>query len=917
MTLIRCIYFPFFALLLFSGGLGAVELTDQHRTQFQRCRELGEEGEWREAMEVAEELVRTFGEEVPSRHRLAFTNELANLYQRLGKYVEASRQYEVCIELANSLEGAKSLTVAQLKNNFAALKQITGDFEAAEIMSREALALREAIEGKGSVATVPPMNNLAGLLWCIGDLQASETLYRQGLEIREKALGGDHLDTARSKANLGGLLYYLNRPGEAEPLVMEAVLTFEKQAGDSHPETLEVLLFLGEIQRASGNSASARELYRRVLEGRYEVFGKSPHVEIAEAMRRMGDAERELGNYGVAIDYYRQSDEIYTEVLQENHPDRLEGLYGAGLAAFASGNSQLAKEKARELSDLEFSILEAVLAFTDERQRLAFQDLFRARNLFASLRDAESVAESLLRHKGVVIDSLIAEAMLMRNAEEGDAADSLRALAAARARFRSAFLSGGEAGLSITETESEVRELERSIRSRFRIEDAETDPFDLKLADLQASLEDETVLIDFLSYDHYHGHVEFEKRYGAAVVSRNRVAFVDCCGKESLDELLHELNPYSSGLGRMEEGDAKRALRTIHRELIEPTLPHLEGKKTLRLSPEGALNFIPFACLVDAQDRFLIEDFDIGYVSASRELIRERSEQISDAPSILVGDPGFSLDQRSPPAASSNQRGLLSSMGASTLSIVADSLTPLSGAREEVRELDAVFRKAGLETELIIGDAATEENLRKIVRRPRFLHLATHGMYLPNLRPAPGERRRDSSFVPKEVSGFQNPLFGSWLALSGSRRTVESWARGMVPDPGHDGILMANEAAELDLKGTLLVTLSACDTASGEATGGDGVLGIRRGFRKAGAQNVMTTLWPINDFMTVTLMKEFYEGLSDRTPEAALSATQRKWLVAIRDNPEAVSLPLSDGTKMQVGGFSWAVNLAGPFLLSR
>jgi tetratricopeptide (TPR) repeat protein len=148
---------------------------------------------------------------------------------------------------------------------------------------------------------------------------------------------------------------------------METVLTFEKQAGDSHPETLEVLLFLGEIQRASGNSASARELYRRVLEGRYEVFGKSPHVEIAEAMRRMGDAERELGNYGVAIDYYRQSDEIYTEVLQENHPDRLDGLYGAGLAAFASGNSQLAKEKARELSDLEFSILEAVLAFTDER----------------------------------------------------------------------------------------------------------------------------------------------------------------------------------------------------------------------------------------------------------------------------------------------------------------------------------------------------------------------------------------------------------------------------------------------------------------------------------------------------------------------------------------------------------------------
>src|SRR5690606_26174314 len=134
-----------------------------------------------------------------------------------------------------------------------------------------------------------------------------------------------------------------------------------------------------------------------------------------------------------------------------------------------------------------------------------------------------------------------------------------------------------------------------------------------------------------------------------------------------------------------------------------------------------------------------------------------------------------------------------------------------------------------------------------------------------------------------------NPMFGSCLALAGSSDTIAAWSRGVVPDPESDGLLMANEVAELDLAGTLLVALSACDTASGEATTGDGVLGLRRGFRMAGAENVISTLWPISDAATVAIMKQFYEGLAGTTPADSLSATQREWLVKLRDRTEIPS----------------------------
>jgi len=150
------------------------------------------------------------------------------------------------------------------------------------------------------------------------------------------------------------------------------------------------------------------------------------------------------------------------------------------------------------------------------------------------------------------------------------------------------------------------------------------------------------------------------------------------------------------------------------------------------------------------------------------------------------------------------------------------------------------------------------------------LHLATHGFFL-----AEGEllAARDT---------LKNPMRRAGLTLCGAQRSLNLW-KGKVPPSASDGILTAEEVSALQLKGTWIVTLSACDTGLGEARAGEGVLGLRRGFIQAGAQNLLMTLWRIEDETTVDVMLDFYQrAFATGDPPRALAEIQRDWLVRLR-----------------------------------
>ena len=121
------------------------------------------------------------------------------------------------------------------------------------------------------------------------------------------------------------------------------------------------------------------------------------------------------------------------------------------------------------------------------------------------------------------------------------------------------------------------------------------------------------------------------------------------------------------------------------------------------------------------------------------------------------------------------------------------------------------------------------------------------------------------------------------LALTGAQSTFDAWSKNQRTVSENDGIFTAEEAAMLDLQGTWLTTLSACETGSGSTQAGEGVFGLRRAFYQAGTQNLLLTLWPVNDYRTVDFMKAFYEeALRTKNAPRALAKVQRDFLVNFR-----------------------------------
>jgi CHAT domain-containing protein len=227
----------------------------------------------------------------------------------------------------------------------------------------------------------------------------------------------------------------------------------------------------------------------------------------------------------------------------------------------------------------------------------------------------------------------------------------------------------------------------------------------------------------------------------------------------------------------------------------------------------------------------------------------------------------------------------------------------LEGTQKECDRLVSAFKGWHWQAEAFTGPEATKAALRQ-VHSPYTLHLATHGFFQPEDQPDTKSVERRPASLERSVSQsrfFKNPMHCSGLALAGAQSTLQAWKRGEVPPIENDGIVTAEDVAALDLKGTWLVTLSACDTGVGEAKVGEGVLGLRRGFLQAGAQHLLMTLWPINDETTVQIMTDFYDAArKTANPPQALAQVQRDWLVKIRKEH----------------GLAQAVRLAGPFVMS-
>lgn len=591
------------------------------------------------------------------------------------------------------------------------------------------------------------------------------------------------------------------------------------------------------------------------------------------------------------------------------------------------GDSAAASERLHRLLDVESSRLQGVLALPEE-DLLSWQQQSYDLSLPGLLLSPDNLFEFVLQRKGLATEVLLQRAKLTSRAGETGGGGLLRRLNS----IQSAMTSEGRLPIVqqnrklLDALEAESREIERKLASAVNIVPFTETEGANTLDAVLSSLGKNECLVEFVIIQpivdgsreaaHYEALIAGSASEEPDVLARGIKAVTGLLSSSNefdrvkrvklgpADQLDEQIGAYRAAIA---SGDASRteslgkALYEILWKPVEDALPN--GARSVLISPEKSVSFVPFAALNAPDGKFVGENFNVAYLGSARDLLRPSTQ--SEAKLLVTfANPVFDA---SPEGETAEESRVISGQVSLFGQI---ELPPLPGTQAEAEALAAVASDAGWRVDSFVGSQATEEQLRKVVA-PSILHLATHGFYLNSFLP-PSVGTRGMSVVATGTSSKSadsagvDPMLASGVALTGAQQAFRAWSAGRSTDAKNDGVLTAQEVANLDLDQTWLVTLSACETGVGAARSGEGVFGLRRAFMMSGAEYLLMTLWPVADDTTAQIMADFYkEALTSGDATAALSEVQRRWLVKLRGEKGL-------GTAVRDAGAFAMVQMANP-----
>jgi CHAT domain-containing protein/Tfp pilus assembly protein PilF len=869
---------------------------------------------------------------------------LSHAYTNRGLYGQAEPLLRRALAIQEKALGPDTLEVALTLNNLAYLYMEKGDFEQSEALFKRSLATFEKLLGPEHTLVGTPLNSLAALYRTKGDYQRAEPLLKRALAIQEKAVGPLHPDTANALNSLALLYSEKGDDERALPLFQRALAIREKAEPDSS-SVAATLNSIANVYSSKGEHEQATSLYKRALAIVEKTIGTETPL-YASTLSNLAVVYAEQGDYAQAEPLIRQALALREKLLGPDHPDvavtlsnlayiyfaknEFEkeeplylralaitekaygpdhpnlGLYLANLATvyWGRGDKRQALAALTRNAELRERNLALVLtAGSEEQKRLYMATLANETDGLISFHTsaapsdpaaAELALTTILRRKGRVLDVMSDQVGVLRRRLDAQDRALLDRLSATRSALARLVLQGADAGRPAERREEEKRLkdeldlLEAKVSERSAEFRTQAQPVTLKA--VREAIPADAALVEFVVYRPYDVMAANRKskfgapRYVAYVLRRTGAPqWVDLGDAESVER---SVAAWRRTLIDPSNQDVSRSGRALDEIVMRPVRKLLGDARHIFLSPDGALNLIPFGALVDERNRYLLEDYSMTYLTSGRDLLRLQLSVGSREGPLVVANPLFEAGapEATVPAASAAQ----AAQNRRSADFASSVFTPLPGTKGEAKALGAILTGARVFT-----DAQASEALIKHVNGPSILHIATHGFFLPDqplvsVDTAQAESRGMALLGGGDrgrVEG-ENPLLRSGLALAGANRGQGG--------EGEDGVLTALEAAGLDLRGTKLVVLSACETGVGEVKNGDGVYGLRRALVLAGAESQVMSLWQVSDEATRDLMIGYYKRLqAGEGRTEALRAVQLEMLKGGRDERDAEDRNLS------------------------
>ncbi|NEQ99493.1 MAG: CHAT domain-containing protein [Cyanothece sp. SIO2G6] len=815
-------------------------------------------------------------------------SELAMMYGMQGRHTQAETLLLEALVIYRASPDAYSEEEASILESLAHTAYMSGQSEQGDALVSEAATVREEA---GIAPEMPNAHDEASLIAAIEAGRGNANPYELASQIRL----------------LATLYLRQGRNNEAETLYQEAIALSRGDAIGSVDLYLS-LNYLALLYQAQGRYDEAESLYQEAIESSKRFVPRSDSltsassedISIYEASLQLNSTVpilynlsglyRVTGDIAQAINTFR----LGLDIEQQDFDFNLASLGEGDRIAYV----------ARLISTL--NTLNYVLSL----------NLDAAPNLPEAKQFALT---TLLRRKGRILDAGVSTQDISQQSATPEDLELRNQLVQVQEEISSltlqppADLSESDYQTRLTRLSSEANRLQ-SLLSR-QTANVALEAQSVELSNIQAKIPANGVLIEYAVYQPFDptnpvkeegfglAGDRFEApRYAAYLLFPDgRVEAIDLGDAAEIDAAVQSfvglLQNRSAGLQR---AGAAPTIRTdvveqvtgdIRSLVFDPIAPYLQDTDHLLISPDGQLNLLPFEALQpEAGGDYLIQQYQISYLNSGRDLLKFDLLEPSANPAVIIANPDYDTaadtmlptveadlvangDRALSKSLSQDGRGTsirppFSRPGRRGWGMRADQLArpvrlavgtesgtannrrstelsqlqvgPLPGTAAEAEAIRPLLPNAEIRTE----DEATE-NLLKSVQSPSILHIATHGFFLENV---------DRSQLPNSPAPItENPLLRSGLALAGFNTRTSG---------DEDGVFTALEASQLNLSGTQLVVLSACDTGLGDISNGEGVYGLRRAFAIAGAESQLMSLWQVSDFGTQSLMARYYEKLT-------------------------------------------------------
>jgi CHAT domain-containing protein len=759
-------------------------------------------------------------------------SDLGLLYATLGRYNTSSQYTQQALEMREELLGQNSYGYAASINNRAVLYQDLAYYNEAEKDFQLAKAVVKKLLGDSQELSIV-LNNEAILFAQMGRNNEAIADLQQAAAILEKANKKSLNNLVGIQSNLALLYQRSNKLAEAETiyLKLEKDLNSKLPFYANNPYYAGVLNNLALLYVQMNKPEKVEDYLKRAGEVYKTKFGEeSPNY--AKVIGDQGWYYRTKERYAEAEPLLVRSMQIREKTLGTDHPDYVRSREELAILYWKNKEWDKAYSEYKIVMDKTIEFINKYFPPMSEAEKTKYWDVTFPRfqryynfaidasaslpNVVQDVFDYQTATKALLLNATSKVKTAILKSgnpeLIKEYLTWLDAKESLsRYYSLSKEEIR-------DQRINLDSIEQSANRMEKSLSEKSKDFSSGYTTQTVSYKTIRDALSDQEAIVEIIRVRNYGHDFSDESRYAALVMTKTS-------GSPSL-VVLDNGNQLETRYSKFYKNaiQQKAADEYSYAQYWSRIEPALAGKKIVYISPDGVYNQINLNTLRNSAGAYLLNQYDLITIGNSKDLLTLKSRKpITTKDAMLIGFPDYG----------------------------GDAVAALPGTKVELDGVSKILKASGYKVNQLMQKDATEGAL-KAIKAPTVLHIATHGYF-----------KQDQDVGENGALGISmenaqsNPLLRSGLLMSGASQTI-SGTNSVDLSSNDNGIVTAYEVMNMNLDGTALIILSACETGLGEVKAGEGVYGLQRAFLVAGANALIMSLWKVDDAATQQLMTNFY-----------------------------------------------------------